>query len=503
MKIHENALRDIIYTQYKNNFYERIVGLKYCDEIKIDDLYNFPDLLKKQTEEKINYLVENLLDLEFIGREIRLKKENASTTRVDLVAMTLDNGLAIVELKKSTQTEREAFTELLAYSNYFCSLFPGASESTSVISILIAPMETRIVQDAYFQELILNNKNIIALIPEANEDETDFKFKVYYPHDNFYVTFSNSMFHDDSIRVATLAFELVDGWIDVYEDEHGNNTYVKDAFDAISSNIALELESQGYHAFVYGSQRWKEHHPKFLLPNVIYIVALNPFTNDIHGHHFWSEEREERLSAFIDQLDNKSINIFDDIEMANTEFFERSDSGFDTRIWAIFTKSFESSLLSKHKRINKEYGSLSWSNYKHDMKESVFFNHFNIYQTGIFRKTILEYIQQVYKQSEDSEFYSDELPMFAYDTYRKFLFNWMVIEGLGYKNDDIQSNHNMTVECDDHNQKKEKYDWCDECFTNFSLGERKIKLKKDFFIERDKEENYVCEKCAEKLGIDN
>lgn len=440
MKIHENALRDIIYKEYKNNFYEKIVGVKDSNKIEIEDLYDFPSLLKKQTEEKINNLVSNLEDIEFIGREIRLKKENASTTRIDLVAMTLDNGPAIVELKKSTQTEREAFTELLAYSNYFCSLFPGATESTSVVSILIAPMETRIVQDAYFQELMLNNKNIIALIPEANEDETTFKFKVYYPPDNCYITFSNSMFHDDSIRVATLAFELVDGWIDAYEGEDGDNLYVKDAFDAISSNIALELESHGYHAFVYGSQRWKEHHPIFQLPNVIYVVALNPFANDIHGQYLWSEEREERLSSFIKQLDYKPDSLFDDIEVANTEFFEKSDSGFDTRLWAIISNAFENSFLSKHKRVSKEYASLPWSSYKHTMLESVPFNHFDIYQTGIFRKTILEYVQQMYKLGEDSELYSDDLPMFAYDSYRKFLFNWLLIEGFGHKSEEQELN---------------------------------------------------------------
>lgn len=436
MKIHENDLRDIIYEEYKNNFYEKIVGIKDSNKIEIEDLYDFPSLLKKQTEEKINNLVSNLEDIEFIGREIRLKKENASTTRIDLVAMTLDNGPAIVELKKSTQTEREAFTELLAYSNYFCSLFPGAAESTSVVLILIAPMETRIVQDAYFQELMLNNKNIIALIPEANGDETTFKFKVYYPSDNCYITFSNSMFHDDSIRVATLAFELVDGWIGAYEEEDGNNSYVKAAFDAISSNIALELESHGYHAFVYGSQRWKEHHSQFPLPNVIYVVALNPFANDNHGQHFWSEEREDRLYSFTEQLDNKSINIFDDIEMANTDFFEKSDNGFDTRLWAIISKAFESSFFSKHKRVGIEYGSLPWSNYKHDMVESVFFHHFNIYQTGIFRKTILEYIQQMYLKGWDDGFYSDDLPMFAFQSYRNFLFNWEVVAGLGYKSEE-------------------------------------------------------------------
>ncbi|NNP75539.1 hypothetical protein A7P54_03780 [Acinetobacter sp. Ac_3412] len=457
MKIYENALRDLIYNDYKRNLFEQIIGVKSSDQIEIEDLYNFPNLLKKQTEEKINNLVNSLEDIEFIGREIRLKKEDSSTTRIDLVAMTLDNGPAIIELKKSTQTEREAFTELLAYSNYFCSLFPGAAESTSVISILIAPMQTRIVQDAYFQELMLNNKNIIALIPEPNEDETEFKFRVYYPQDNSYVTFSNSMFHDDSIRVATLAFELVDGWVDSYEKERGNyNSYVKDAFDAITSNIALELESNGYHAFVYGSQRWKEHHSIFPLPNVIYIVALNPFANDNYGQNFYSEAREARLSSFIEQLDNGAINFFDDCEISNTEFFEKADNGFDNRLWAICSKAFENSLLSKNMHISKEYGSLPWSYYKKEMMESVTFHHFNIYQTGLFRKTILEYIKQMYTQCEDSEFYSDDLPIFAYDTYRKFFFNWQVIEGLGYKQEEDYISSDMHNICDHCGKPKEK-----------------------------------------------
>ncbi|MBU3096289.1 hypothetical protein KPE82_11815 [Acinetobacter baumannii] len=433
MKIHENDLRDILYDNYKKTFHKRIIGLKDYNEIKINDLYNFPDLLKKQTEEKINTLVKSLNNFEFIGREIRLKKENASTTRIDLVGMTIDQVPVILELKKSTQTEREAFTELLAYSNYFCSLFPGASESTSVISVLIAPMETRIVQDAFFQELILNNKNIIALIPEGNEDEKDFKFKIYYPNDNFYVTFSNSMFHDDSIRVAALEFELVDGWIGPYEGED-KAYYVKEAFDAISSNIALELESHGYHAFVYGSQRWKEHHQIFPFPNSIYVVAVNPFANDTYGSHRWSEEREERLNSFIKQL-----------SISNTMrrgFIENSDIGFDKRLQELISNTFEKSFLSRHKTLNKKYRKLLWSDYKHNMVESVFFHHFDIYPTGVFRKAILEYIQQMYKQGEDSEYYSDDLPMFAYDAYRKFLFNWLVIEGLGYISEDVEISSN-------------------------------------------------------------
>lgn len=432
MKIHENKLRELIYSKYQKNFFDRINKPRKQTKISFEDLYDFPQILKKQTEEKINSLILNLEDMEFIGQEIQLKKEDASTTRIDLIAMTLDHGLAIIELKKSTQTEREAFTELLAYSNYFCSLFHGASETTSVISILIAPMQTRIVQDAFFQELMLNNKNIIALIPKADTTETNFQFDIYYPSNNFYNTFTNSIFNDSSIHVAALTFELVDGWIDSWEnDNNTNNDYVKDAFNIISSNIAFELEAKGYHSLVYGSQRWKEHHELFPYPNVIYVVTLNPYAYDLHGAQIWSPERETRLDSFINQLNYDTTDFYCS---PRTQFIESCNSGFENNLWNVIAKSFRSSFLSSTKSVDHEFSSIGWSHYKNSMIESVFFHHFDIFQTGIFRKIILEYIQQTYSLNPLDDFYRDDMPMFAYDAYRNFFFSWQTIKSLGTEN---------------------------------------------------------------------
>ena len=103
MKIHENKLRELIYSKYQKNFFDRINKPRKQTKISFEDLYDFPQILKKQTEEKINSLILNLEDMEFIGQEIQLKKEDASTTRIDLIAMTLEHGLAIIELKKPTR----------------------------------------------------------------------------------------------------------------------------------------------------------------------------------------------------------------------------------------------------------------------------------------------------------------------------------------------------------------------------------------------------------------
>ena len=104
------------------------------------------------------------------GKEVRLAREGDSTTRVDLLGHLEEDGdLVIIELKKSYQTERQAFNQLLAYASHFCTLFPLLTESSFTL-ILIAPMEERGVRDAFAQELIINEKNIIAFQPEITGD---------------------------------------------------------------------------------------------------------------------------------------------------------------------------------------------------------------------------------------------------------------------------------------------------------------------------------------------
>lgn len=58
------------------------------------------------------------------SKELRLDRGAPHPTRVDLLGNSESTGLTIIELMKSDQTERQAFTELLAYSNYFGSIFP-------------------------------------------------------------------------------------------------------------------------------------------------------------------------------------------------------------------------------------------------------------------------------------------------------------------------------------------------------------------------------------------
>ena len=88
-------------------------------------------LLQKLAEQRINKLLDGLESLIITARELQLEKLGDSTTRLDLFGSSETNGITIIELKKSKQTERQACTELRAYANHICSIFPGLKESST------------------------------------------------------------------------------------------------------------------------------------------------------------------------------------------------------------------------------------------------------------------------------------------------------------------------------------------------------------------------------------
>lgn len=93
-----------------------------------------------------------------------MKKKNESTIRLDLLGLLeSENGLCIIEVK-SKQTERQAFTELLAYSSHLKQIFMPLS-NVDIAHILIAPMESRIVRESILNGIVYERKFTFALIP--------------------------------------------------------------------------------------------------------------------------------------------------------------------------------------------------------------------------------------------------------------------------------------------------------------------------------------------------
>ena len=300
--------RDLLFQEYRETLFDliRLDAQKPVQE-KSDTL-RIADLLKLRTEKKLNDRTKRIQELILDGKEVRLVREGDSTTRVDLLGHLEEDGdLVIIELKKSYQTERQAFNELLAYANHFCTLFPFLTES-SLTSILIGPMEGSGVRDAFAQELIVNEKNIIALQPEITGDCVS--LSPHYLSDLYYRWIENHLLSDEGFTVITASFSLMDGWIDVGPpDAKEPPQYSKDAFHTITRFVAQKAEKLRLSGFVYARQRWQEIGQLFPYPNTIVLCLFNPFSlveADVHEGKVFGRAPEARtndLQSLINQFE--------------------------------------------------------------------------------------------------------------------------------------------------------------------------------------------------------
>ena len=147
--MNKNELRDFLFGEYRESLFNLIKVEPSHQPQDRSDTLKISEFLKARTTQHLNARIGRLRELILDGKEVHLFRERDATTRADLIGHLEDDGdLVIIELKKSHQTERQAFNELLSYANHFCTLFPFLTES-SFMSILVAPMKGRGVRDAF------------------------------------------------------------------------------------------------------------------------------------------------------------------------------------------------------------------------------------------------------------------------------------------------------------------------------------------------------------------
>jgi hypothetical protein len=430
MNFTENEFRDFLFNNYRSNLSSIIIGRRDPIEITGEEFPSIHLLLQQKAEEKINDLLSQLESLLLTAKELRLVKEGDSTTRIDLFGISEETGLTIIELKKSDQTERQAFTELLAYANHFCTLFPGVNEH-SITSILVSPMQARIIRDSFAQELIINHKNIIALVP--TEVDGEIRLKVHYPKESSYHWVENNLLHDSSMSTVAISFQTLEGFIDTDVDSDKQiPDYSKEALNTISSSISQALEANGIHGFVYASQKWGEIACQFPFPNTIFVVAINPFsswrtfvtTNKISGQS--NEERLVAIQAIHDQLSDD----------AKENWLELIESDFLGNLIKIVEKEFNLCLKGANgNKVGREISIPSWYGIKSSMIDAVCTHNLDIFLTGLLREIYSDYIKHVYATNFEHFFYSDDIPAYAYKMVRNWLAVWLIISGLGFGNE--------------------------------------------------------------------
>ncbi|WP_421289665.1 hypothetical protein [Aeromonas veronii] len=401
----EREIQDYIWSNRESfdSFLDEPVGLdifKFEDDLSNVSAHN---LIRNRINKKLEEFHAKLCSIKLIGCEVPLEQQSNSTIRADFLAtFPGDTGVGIIELKKSEQTERQAFTELLAYSNHLTTLFPAMSREDSVY-ILISPMETRIARDAVIQTLTFDNRKIVALIPYFDDPSniTSLRLKLWIPTDNELATFSHVIFKEDNFSVCKIVWEYDEERWDAPKGENPS-AELREQFNSISTIAAQKMEESGIHGFVYCSQLWSELSEKFPYTNSLVLVGLNPYA--AASAQYLVDNIKIKPSEIPAPL-NYLPNICDLIKKGVPRD-DNEDTMFDLyAVWSsqlsIIGRSVVEAVTqtTDGKKGDIDQGFLDWEEYQWSLLEDVYCHNFLVRPTGLLRRLYEDVTDLDYKAS--------------------------------------------------------------------------------------------------------
>jgi len=389
----------------KDNWKNLIADYQFPDKFYFDkdrhSIYSLtPEkLIFNKLLERLEETYKNLNDLELFGCEVPLKKDGDSTIRADFLGLIEGvSGIAIIELKKSTQTERQAYTELLAYASHLYSIFPTINKD-DISYVLISPMKERIVREATMYSFLFDDKPVFAFIPSwTDNDVTTLKLSPWIPSVQDIVHISQNIFSQKNFEIFKVAWEGIDGW-SASKGESPSNDMIK-RMDKITSYASQLMESKGIHGFVYTSQYYPE---LAFLPNAIIIAGINPFKVAKDNYLI-----KQGINPFkLNSISDEAVNIFQIIPgLANNakkgdeknEYLYDLITSWSNTIAKIASDTVELLISNdKNQKFERSWDSMSWKEYQRNMVEDVLVFNFNVRATGLIRNLFTDYTKEDYK----------------------------------------------------------------------------------------------------------
>ena len=206
--------------------------------------YSPTEILYYHLIDKYKRIWEAIEGLDMFGCEVPLKKDGDSTIRADFLGILEgENGIVIVELKKGEQTERQAYTELLAYGNHIRNLFPPMCKA-DVVYLLIAPMKERIVREATVHTILYDHNSVCALIPSWDDDISTLKLNLWIPTIEDICQISEECFTEANFDVFKIAWDSLPGIWSPSEDGEEPDEDMKARLNNIASMAAQIMEEQ-------------------------------------------------------------------------------------------------------------------------------------------------------------------------------------------------------------------------------------------------------------------
>lgn len=394
----EKEIQNYIW-EHKEEFEKFLQPIEFPEKpVKSPWEYSPTEILYYHIIDKYKAIWEAVQSIDFFGCEVFLKKEGDSTIRTDFLgAFEGQNGIVIVELKKSEQTERQSYTELLAYGNHIRNLFSPMCK-TDIVYLLIAPMQERIVREATIHTLLYDKNNVCALIPSwENDDISTLNLRLWIPSIEEVCQISEGCFTEANFDVFKIVWEGLPGiWSPEQEGEEPDED-MKKKLNWLSSLAIQLMEEQGIHGFAYCSQAYSDKLRDMLpLTNSLILVAINPYKatkNKVllsEGVDIEEANKQDicaiKMVDVIPGLKNKYFNpekedILPYLDMSWSNIL--AHIGFN--IVKMLTKSID------RDSVEIDSGCFDWDTYQKEYIEDIHCYNFDISLTGLLRELFLEY----------------------------------------------------------------------------------------------------------------
>jgi hypothetical protein len=366
-------------------------------------------VIKAKAEDKLRKIDRGIRYGEFLGSKIKLATDKSKPMELDLLG-TYDDGLFILELKVNRSAERNAFSELFAYSNYIAEMF-ALSGHKDITNVLVAKLDAKITKQAFLYDLLIADRNVVVYQPDFPGGNLEsLRLQLYLPTDEEFQHFTNRLLSHDAMACVVASFEDIPGWIDSGRAGGDPPEHTIENLEAIGSYAAQLMEAENLHGFCFMRKRWAEI-PMYY-PNALIVCAVNPF----------EIVDPERSVSVAEQLDEERIS----------DLFEVPKLAFHGRLLSLARRVLDHSLKVG---TSTELENPFWSEMVTSMIEVVFTHNVAFHPTGLLREAYVSALNATYHSE-----YAEDMSPLKIEEVTNWFRAWNFMERCGFTSteDDVQ-----------------------------------------------------------------
>ncbi|MEK4034920.1 hypothetical protein WOC76_09175 [Methylocystis sp. IM3] len=377
-------------------------------------------IIRARAIAKLERLHNSVRHGEFLGSKIKLPTDHTRPMELDLIG-SHDSGLFILELKVDRAAERNAFSELFAYSNYLAGMF-ALSGHKDITNVLVSAMEVKITRQAYLYDLLIADRDVLVYAPVFLTDELhSLRLRLHVPSDDEFKRFTNQLLSHDAMACAVITIDDLAGWIDNKEEGGSLNERTRRHLSGLSNYAAQLMEEERLHGFCFIRKFWNSI--PYSDRSSLFICALNPFRL----------AELDRANAVTAQMDLEH----------HATLFEAPKFAFYDRLIRLAQRVVSDGLTHGARG---EVEVPLWRAVVTSVSEVAISHNFAFRPTGMVREAYVSYLNGIYARNASATSYKEDVSKLKIEEVFNWLRAWMFMESCGFRDheepeekDDYQS----------------------------------------------------------------